>query len=213
MRTTECYPCSTYEASGQPRPLFKNLQWRLQTRLWPTKKLHLCPLRQVGHIYQVASGAEKERLQCVQEEHHKDAHLGYDCKTDDKKAAVHSWRGKKWVLGRVLPRSKDAVVFVITYYFQQNLETSTLRHNMFYTRQLWTYNFGVHDCVVNQGIMHLWPETVVGIMNKSELPGKQRVNGGMFFFWTGQLNLHFSKSSWSYQKSVKVIECTKQLLF
>lgn len=36
----------------------------------------------------------------------------------------------------------------------------TLQHNdMFYSRKLWTYNFGIHDFVSNQGTMNLWPET------------------------------------------------------
>ena len=49
---------------------------------------------------------------------------------------------------------------MLTYDFQQNLETPTLQQNVFYARQLWTYNFGVHNCVANKGIMHTWPETV-----------------------------------------------------
>ena len=51
---------------------------------------------------------------------------------------------------------------MITYDFQQNLETPNLQHNdMFYKRQLWTYNFGIHDCVSNQGYMFMWDETTI----------------------------------------------------
>lgn len=47
-----------------------------------------------------------------------------------------------------------------TFDFQQNLLTPNLQHNdMFYKCQLWTYNFGIHDCVANQGYMFMWDET------------------------------------------------------
>lgn len=109
---------------------------------------------------QAANGAEKLQKEKEKEKHHHEAQSGYSSKSDDKKAAIHSWRGKKRVTGGVVPRSKDTVD-MITYDFQQNLETPTLRHNdMFYSRQLWTYNFGIHDAVKNHGIMNVWPETV-----------------------------------------------------
>ena len=41
--------------------------------------------------------------------------------------------------------------------FEQNLPLPTLTHSdVFYARQLWVHNFGVHDCVDNTGIMHMW---------------------------------------------------------
>lgn len=47
-----------------------------------------------------------------------------------------------------------------TFDFQQNLPLPTLTHSdVFYCRQLWVYNLGVHDCVSDVGIMHLWDET------------------------------------------------------
>lgn len=68
------------------------------------------------------------------------------------KAAIVTWAGKRWVYGGVKPKSKDCVE-VITFDFQQNLETPNLRHNdMFYLRQMWTYNFGIHDCVQGRGM-------------------------------------------------------------
>ena len=80
---------------------------------------------------------------------------------DDRARAVRSWVGKPRPVGSsgVKHRSKDAVD-MITYDFQQNLETPNLQHNdMFYKRQLWTYNFGIHDCVSNQGYIFMWDET------------------------------------------------------
>ena len=45
--------------------------------------------------------------------------------------------------------------------FQQNLPSPTLHSNdMFYCRMLWTYTFALHNCSTNEGIMHLWNETV-----------------------------------------------------
>ena len=43
----------------------------------------------------------------------------------------------------------------------QNLPVPTLTHNsMFYLRQLWEYNFGVHDCTTDSGTMYMWSELV-----------------------------------------------------
>ena len=113
-------------------------------------------------IKAAASPEERHGLEQQREEHQKKAEEGFQSKMDDKKAAIHSWRGKRREIGGIPSRSKDAVD-MITYDFQQNLETSTLRHNdVFYARQLWTYNynFGIHDCVANEGIMNIWPETI-----------------------------------------------------
>lgn len=52
-------------------------------------------------------------------------------------------------------------IAVYTFDFQQNLPSPTLHSNdMFYCRMLWTYNFALHDCKTNDGIMHLWNETI-----------------------------------------------------
>ena len=108
-----------------------------------------------------SEGAEKEKLEKELEEHHKLAESAFTMRRDDKARAVRSWVGKPRPVGSsgVKHRSKDAVD-MITYDFQQNLETPNLQHNdMFYKRQLWTYNFGIHDCVSNQGYMFMWDET------------------------------------------------------
>ena len=108
-----------------------------------------------------SEGAEKEKLEKELEEHHKLAESAFTMRKDDKARAVRSWVGKPRPVGSsgVKHCSKDAVD-MITYDFQQNLETPNLQHNdMFYKRQLWTYNFGIHDCVSNQGYMFMWDET------------------------------------------------------
>ena len=88
---------------------------------------------------------------------------------DDKARAVRSWVGKPRPVGSsgVKHRSKDAVD-MITYDFQQNLETPNLQHNdMFYKRQLWTYNFGIHDCMSNK--VNKLPEAQENVSDKSRL--------------------------------------------
>ena len=48
---------------------------------------------------------------------------------------------------------------VFTFDFQQNLPCPNLTlSDIFYTRLLRTYNFGVHDCSSDDGIMHIWSE-------------------------------------------------------
>ena len=83
-------------------------------------------------------------------------------KRDNKNAAIQSWSGKTRTSGssNVPNKSKDAVD-MITFDFQQNLTTPNLHHNdMFYARQMWKYNFGIHDCVANQGHTFMWDETI-----------------------------------------------------
>ena len=58
---------------------------------------------------------------------------------------------------QLLPAGLD----MISFDFQQNLPTPNLHHNdVFYARQLWTYNFGIHDCVADKGYMYMWDETI-----------------------------------------------------
>lgn len=33
---------------------------------------------------------------------------------------------------------------------------------MFYLRQLWVYNFGIHDCTNESAVMCMWNETIAG---------------------------------------------------
>ena len=52
-------------------------------------------------------------------------------------------------------------IAMYTFAFQQNLPVPTFNSSeMFYSRMLWVYNFGVHDMSTNDGIMHVWDETV-----------------------------------------------------
>ena len=48
---------------------------------------------------------------------------------------------------------------MFTFDLQQSLPTPKLSTNVvFYKRQLWTYNFGIHECASEKGYMYVWPE-------------------------------------------------------
>ena len=57
----------------------------------------------------------------------------------------------------------DPDLHVITFDLQQNLPVPTLTHSsMFYLRQLWVYNFGIHVCNSGSAVMCVWNECVAG---------------------------------------------------
>lgn len=57
----------------------------------------------------------------------------------------------------------DPTATVITFDLQQNLPVPTLSHGpMFYLRQLWVYNFGIHNCSKDRAVMCMWDETIAG---------------------------------------------------
>jgi len=59
--------------------------------------------------------------------------------------------------------SKDDDSFVLTFDLQQNLPVPTLTHGaMFYMRQLWVYNFGIHNCSGGSAVMCVWNECIAG---------------------------------------------------
>ena len=102
------------------------------------------------------SEAQEDELRRHQEK----ADQGYKSMRNDQKAAIGSWSGRRRILGEAAYCSKDAVD-MISFDFQQNLPTPNLHHNdVFYARQLWTYNFGIHDCVAGKGYMYMWNEMV-----------------------------------------------------
>ena len=106
-----------------------------------------------------ATGDEKRELEEQQRRHQQQADMGYESKRRDKAKVNASWAGKRRIQGENGPCSRDAVDMV-TFDFEQNLPTPNLHHNdMFYAPQLWVYNFGIHDCVSDQGHMLMWGET------------------------------------------------------
>lgn len=109
----------------------------------------------------VSSGEEKEQLKKEQTKHQEEAQAGYDSKRSQKVAATQSWSGRKRTLGpQNNPLTVDAVD-MITFDCEQNLPTPNLHHSdVFYARQLWVYNFGIHDCAAEQGYMMMWGENV-----------------------------------------------------
>ena len=55
----------------------------------------------------------------------------------------------------------DQTVATLCFDFQQNLPVPVLPvGEIFYARQLWLYNFGIHSAGNNKGTMYCWDETV-----------------------------------------------------
>ena len=55
---------------------------------------------------------------------------------------------------------EDTTVATLSFDFQQNLPSPVLPvGEIFYARQLWLYNFGIHDCATNAGTMYVWDES------------------------------------------------------
>ena len=53
----------------------------------------------------------------------------------------------------------DPETLTITFDLQQSLPTPLLTVNVvYYKRQLWTFNLGVHNCRTGVGHMHMWSE-------------------------------------------------------
>lgn len=105
--------------------------------------------------------AERQKAQEDLKAHQTKADNGYKSKSADRERSRQSWEGKRRVVSDDITfNSKDAID-MITFDLQQNLPTPNLNHNdIFYLRQLWTYNFGIHDCVTEQGYMFMWHEAL-----------------------------------------------------
>lgn len=62
---------------------------------------------------------------------------------------------------KLASKATDSETLVITMDLQQALPTPHLSTEcVFYQRQLWTYNFGIHICNNDNAIMCVWPESV-----------------------------------------------------
>ena len=50
---------------------------------------------------------------------------------------------------------------MLTFDLEKSLPTPVLTTGIvYYKRQLWTYNFGIHNCSTEKGCMHMWHEAV-----------------------------------------------------
>ena len=86
---------------------------------------------------------ECTKLQTELATHHENAAKGYESLRSDSK--------------------NDENTLVLSFDLQQNLPVPTLVHgSMFYLRQLWVYNFGIHECYSGSATMCLWNECIAG---------------------------------------------------
>ena len=92
------------------------------------------------------SQEHRDELQSTLATHHVSASQGYQSLKDDAQLSKSS-----------------SDLDVITFDLQQNLPVPTLTHSaMFYLRQLWVYNFGIHICKDDSAVMCVWNETIAG---------------------------------------------------
>ena len=90
--------------------------------------------------------SEQDELRLKLSEHQLKASHGYQALREDTEKA-----------------KSDTDLLVITFDLQQNLPVPTLTHSsMFYLRQLWVYNFGIHNCGTGSATMCIWNETIAG---------------------------------------------------
>ena len=92
-----------------------------------------------------SAGHEEEctKLQTELATHHGKAAKGYESLRSDSK--------------------NDESTLVLSFDLQQNLPVPILVHgSMLYLRQLWVYNFGIHECYSGSATMCLWNECIAG---------------------------------------------------
>ena len=92
------------------------------------------------------SESEKEALQTDLASHQETASQGYQSLCNDK---------------AMVKGSNDSAL--LTFDLMQNLPVPTLTHNsMFYLRQIWVYNLGIHNCDDGSATMCMWSEATAG---------------------------------------------------
>ena len=105
-----------------------------------------CETCDLLHLEIQSSKSAGERVQCQDElaQHQEQASQGYRLLRTDTEASK---------------RSPDHVL--LTFDLMQNLPVPTLTHgSMFYSRQLWVYNFGIHNTTSGSARMYMWDEAV-----------------------------------------------------
>ena len=108
--------------------------------------VNICDLLKVA-IDSAQTNDERDKLQMELATHQEKAPQGYQSlRLDSEKS------------------KGDADSLVLTFDLQQNLPVPTLTHGaMFYMRQLWVYNFGIHDCSGSgSAVMCVWNECIAG---------------------------------------------------
>ena len=96
-------------------------------------------------INDTSDATVKQQLIQELEKHHTAAELGFKTLKQDTEIA----------------KANSASKLVISFDLQQNLPTPHIHTSLvFYLRQLWVYNLGIHNCGSGDGYMCMWPENV-----------------------------------------------------
>ena len=111
-------------------------------------------------IHATENEEEKEELKNQMEMHQRRAEKGYEELRSDKARAKKSWVANRDEQNQAQEGDGETEqVDMYMFDFEQNLPVPTLTHSdVFYARQLWVYNFGIHDCVSERGLMYVWSE-------------------------------------------------------
>ena len=97
------------------------------------------------HIKDATDLTSKQKFSEELEEHHKVAELGFKTLKNDTELA----------------KKNSESMLVISFDLQQNLPTPHIHTGLvFYLRQLWVYNLGIHNCGSRDGYMCMWPENI-----------------------------------------------------
>ena len=66
---------------------------------------------------------------------------------------------------------------MFTFDLEKSLPTPILSTGVvYYKRQLWTYNQGIHDCSTDRACMHMWDETTIEISDTNNLERKHNTS-------------------------------------
>ena len=108
---------------------------------------------------QSANEEEKQEIQMQIDEHHAHAEFAYAQLKSDTQTAKQSWSGKVRELTSEVEKCSVDAVDMYSFDFEQNLPCPNIQNSeIFYMRQMWLYNFGVHDAVDNTATMMVWAE-------------------------------------------------------
>ena len=136
-------------SSCVPFPISNYVVFLIQPKIWY--------MQGVRYMYKVQTDAEEDEATLAQLKGEWELHL---CRLE---------RAHLQLKDTALSKS-DPNFMLVTFDLQQSLPTPILMTNVvFYKRQFWTYNLGVHDCRSRKGYMYVWHEEGTASQGSSEI--------------------------------------------